>query len=375
MNRREFLGALAALPFPAEPGFTALFDGTSLAGWSVQDGPESAFYADKGDMVAHASSEYPAWLRSAARYENFELRSDFFLRGWIDGGVYLHAPEHGRASWCGFKINIFHQRDERPAANSMGAIFPLIAPAKVNVRNQGEWNSLRILMDWPALRVWVNDEQVQDANCEAHPELRHRLRSGYLGLVALGYPLRLRNLRMRELPPKERWEALYEKPEDFGKWFLSENSERAPARFVPAGGVLWADGSGSLATKEKYRDFELHLYVRHARHHNGGILFRSEGRGLPGKRRYEIQLHDVEEAHFPTGSLYSFERAKYPRIEAGKWFLVQLRVEGKRCLVRIDGETVLDYDKLENLEEGHLELQAHAPGRWTEFKQVRVKRL
>ena len=43
--------------------------------------------------------------------------------------------------------------------------------------------------------------------------------------------------------------------------------------------------------------------------------------------------------------------------------------------MRINGDTVLEYDRLENLDEGNIELQAHAPGMWTEFKQIRVKRL
>ena len=46
----------------------------------------------------------------------------------------------------------------------------------------------------------------------------------------------------------------------------------------------------------------------------------------------------------------------------------------RSVLVRINGETVLEYDQLDNLEESNLQLQAHAPGRWTEFKQIRLKR-
>jgi hypothetical protein len=141
------------------------------------------------------------------------------------------------------------------------------------------------------------------------------------------------------------------------------------------GEVLHGNGSGHIATKAKYRDFELQLYIRAVRHHNGGILIRSSGKGLKGDRYYEIQLHDVAEAHYPTGSLYHYKRARYPDIEASKWYLMQLRAEGPNCLVRINGETVLEYDKLENTGEGHIELQAHAPGKWTEFKSIRVKRL
>jgi hypothetical protein len=40
----------------------------------------------------------------------------------------------------------------------------------------------------------------------------------------------------------------------------------------------------------------------------------------------------------------------------------------------INGETVLDYDQLQDVEEGHIELQAHHQGSWTEFKHVNQTR-
>ena len=156
------------------------------------------------------------------------------------------------------------------------------------------------------------------------------------------------------------------------KWFVSDGAGKI--KVEPRGEVLRLDGAGNLATREKYRDFELQLYVRHALHHNGGVLFRSDAKGPKGVH-YEIQLHDVEGAHYPTGSLYHYKRSIYPRIEAEKWWLCQMVVKDRQCLVRINGENVLEYDQLENLAEGPIELQAHAPGTWTEFKQVRVRRL
>src|SRR5512140_3768781 len=204
MNRREFLStpALALAQGEPEQGFTSLFDGKTLQGWAIQDGPQSAFYADAGDIVGHDSSGFPAWLRSEKEYENFDLRLEFFLKGWMDGGVLIHAPEHGRPAWAGMLVKIFHQYDKEPQTNSMGAIFPVVAPKLVNVRAKGEWNNMRILMDWPRLQVWVNGEQIQDVDCDAQPALHHRLRQGFIGLSALAYPHRFRNLRIRELPAK-----------------------------------------------------------------------------------------------------------------------------------------------------------------------------
>lgn len=377
MKRRDFLAVAGAAPLlfahpqsDDESGFTRLFDGKSLGGWTVRDGPETAFYVKDGDIVVHEGSGYPAWLRSAKQYENFDFRGEFFVRGWTNSGIYLHAPEHGRNMYCGMKINIFHQVDEKPAPESMGSIFPLVAPLKVNVKNRGEWNSFRILMDWPRLQVWTNGEPVQDVNVESVPELRHRLRTGCLGLESLSYPIRFRNLRVKELPSKVSWTPLYESPADLAKWHVSEGKPD----FVALDGVLASNGLGHFATNEKYRDFELQMYIRHVWHHNGGIMFRTAGTGSRG-RHYEIQLHDVEGAHYPTGSLYSLKRSVYPKIEPGQWWLLQMRVKDASCLVRINGETVMEYDRLDNLEEGPIELQAHDAGRWTEYKHVLVRRI
>ena len=375
-HRPAFLAAgilLAAIPRlrAEEDGFVPLFDGTTLAGWSVREGPPTAFRVEDGAIVATVDSRHPAWLGTEKPYENFDFRCAFFVKGWIDGGVTIHAPEHGRPSWCGVQVKIFHARDAVPQPNSCGALFPLLAPRSVNVKNGGEWNALRILADGPKLQVWMNDALVQDADRDAVPELRHRLRRGFLGLSALGYPHRFRNLRLRELPARETWETLYDTEADFAQWAVSEGKPR----FEPRGGVLRGEGMGHLATRETFRDFELHLYVRGSRHHNGGILFRSAGKGLAGPRRYEIQLHNVEEAHYPTGSLYGIRRAVYPRIEDEQWYLLQLTVQGPRCVVRINGETVMEHDGLENVEAGVIELQAHQGDAWLEYKQIRIRRL
>jgi hypothetical protein len=374
MNRRQFLST-AALPAllqgQSESGFVPLFDGKTLAGWKVKEGPETAFYVKDGAIVVHDSAGFPTWLSSLKQYENFDFRGEFFIQGWMNSGIYLHAPEHGRNIWCGMKINIFQDRDEVPKPESMGSLFPLVPPLKVNVKSKGEWNSFRILMDWPKLQVWTNDELIQDADLEKLPDFRHRLRRGYLGFESLSYANRFRNLRIRELPSKQSWQVLYESPADFDKWYVSEGEPR----FQPINDALHGDGIGHIATREKFRDFELHTYVRHVKHHNSGVLFRSTGQGLKSPRHYEIQLHDVEGAHYPTGSLYHFKRSIYPRIEPEKWFLLQLVAKGPDCLVRINGEDVLTYDRMDNLEEGPIELQAHDRGKWTQFKQIRIRRI
>ncbi len=372
MHRRAFLAAASGVPLfaqPApEPEFVSLFDGKTLDGWSIEEGPEGAFYVNDASIVVHEAAGFPTWLRSAKQYENFDFRGEFFIQGWMDSGIYVHAPRHGRPMWNGMQIHLFQARDETPRPESMGAIFPIVPPLKVNVKNRGEWNSFRILMDWPRLQVWTNDEIIQDLDVTTVPELRHRFRQGHLGFESLSYPIRFRSLRIRELPARDSLETLYGGPEDFEKnWVISDGKPNP--RLL--GEVLFMDGQGLIGTKEKFRDFALQLFVRHVKHHNSGIIIRSGGNG----RGNEIQLHDVEGAHYPTGSLYSIKRAAYPRIEPEVWYPVQVIVKDRNLAVRVNGDTVLEYDALTRLEAGAIELQAHSPGVWTEFKDIRVRRI
>jgi len=367
MTRRLFLGAAAAVPAMPVETFTPLFDGETLRGWSVVNGPSSAFSVRDGAIVIHEGSNYPTWLRTDREYENFDFRCEVFIKGWANSGLFFHAPEYGRPTECGFKLNLFQKRDAVPLAESMGAIFPVIPPKLVNVRNQGEWNSVRVLMDWPALRVWINDEMVQDLDCEALPELRYRLRAGAIGIESLSYPLRFRKLEIRELPSKQKWQNLYAQPSDMDQWEVVEKP-----KIEALGAVLRTDGLGYLSTKQNYRDFEFQCYIRASKHSNGGIIFRGAA-DVKGDH-YEIQLHDVEGAVYPTGSLYGYARAKpYPRIAPEQWYLFQLIVQGSRCIVRVDGETVVDYPSLAWVGAGRIMLQAHQMGKWIEYRRIRVR--
>lgn len=337
--------------------------------WSVEQGPESAFVFTENEIRVHPGSGYPTWLRSRERFENFDWSGEVFVSGWANGGLYFCAPEAGPPTDCGYKLNIFQKKDETPLKESCGAIFPVVAPKKVNVKPNKEWNSFRIRFAWPSLQVWWNGEMVQDLNVARLPELEDRLRQGYLGIESLSYPLRFRNFAVTRLPGAQKWETLYAQPGDLARWKATEK-----ATWEALGPVLRADGLGYLVSAEKYRDFRLQCYVRASKHSNGGILFRG---GEDNQAfRYEIQLHDVEGAVYPTGSLYHYVRCNpYPRVPAEEWFLFQLYVQVAKCRVRINGETVVNYDRLEHLEAGHILLQAHQAGKWIEYRDLKVERL
>ena len=127
MIRRRFLQCLTLAPAAfaqGEAGFASLFDGKTLDGWRTHEGRSGAFYVNDSSIVVHPSSGYPTWLGTEKVYENFDFRCEFFLKGWMDSGIYIHAPEHGPPSKAGMKINIFHQVEEPPKPESMGSLWP-----------------------------------------------------------------------------------------------------------------------------------------------------------------------------------------------------------------------------------------------------------
>ena len=104
----------------AEDGFVSLFDGKSLNGWSIEEGPESAFYVKGGDIVIHEGSNFPTWLRSDKRYENFDFRCEFFVKGWSNSGIYLR----GR-----YEVQIEDDYGMEPEAHIIGSVYGFLTPA------------------------------------------------------------------------------------------------------------------------------------------------------------------------------------------------------------------------------------------------------
>jgi hypothetical protein len=50
-------------------------------------------------------------------------------------------------------------------------------------------------------------------------------------------------------------------------------------------------------------------------------------------------------------------------------------VKGSRCLVRVNGDTVVDYGELKRLEPGRVMLQAHQRNKWIEYQRIRIREL
>ncbi|MFH1737810.1 MAG: DUF1080 domain-containing protein [bacterium] len=357
---------------PLEDGFVPLFNGTDLTGWELAGGKKMSFFVRDGAIYCDGSANYPHWLRTDRTYENFILRFEFMFPGWCENGLYVHAPLLGWCSKIGMEFQISHDIDTH--IKSTGAIFPVVPPMAAAAKDENQWNSAEIVMDWPIYRATLNGTVIQDLNLEENPELRYRNRSGYIGLQDGGWESWIRNISIKELPGKENWIPLL-KDNGLEGWKLHvrhpERSGGGDWR-VEDGVLVVSDGDGHLINDQVFEDCEIQMYVRTENVANGGVFFRWKD---DTDRGYEIQIFTNPDSNNQTGSLYGIARASHMPARDGEWFPLQIIVKGSRCIVRVNGETVVDYDQLDKIRPGHIALQMHKLESTIWYKDVRVKEL
>jgi type 1 glutamine amidotransferase len=98
---------------------------------------------------------------------------------------------------------------------------------------------------------------------------------------------------------------------------------------------------------------------------------------------YEIQIDATDVPERTTGSVYGFQSADLKKRDRalnppGEWNTYEIRVEGERLRVWLNGVKVNDFtntDPARSLRDGHLGLQNHGADDQVSFRNVRVKEL
>jgi len=166
----------------------------------------------------------------------------------------------------------------------------------------------------------------------------------------------------------EGWLLLFDGESTFG-W-----TSEGKAQWRVADGVLIGDagGPGWLRSNAAFADYILRCDYRTGAEGNSGLFLRSAQEGLPHETGYELQIFN-QHPQFPTGSLVNHIAARKVEPKPGQWHSYEVRAEGDRFVVRLDGRQVLDgRDSKSRI--GHLGLQ-YNEGRPIEFRNIKVKPL
>jgi len=177
---------------------------------------------------------------------------------------------------------------------------------------------------------------------------------------------------LNRLTPEEAadgWLLLFDGESLFG-WRKAGDADWA----VVDGAVRVTQGEvGLLHTSAEFGDFHLKADFKAAAGTNSGIFLRTSPKPRdPAVDAYELNIAPQDNP-FPTGSLVKRAKATAVAEGADAWHTFEVRAEGPRWTVWLDGQQVLDYTDPQPLRRGYIGLQ-HNSGQ-VEFRNVKLKPL
>jgi hypothetical protein len=409
-----------------EPGFTPLFDGTSLDGWTLV-GKSGGGYGVK-DGVIYCARGGGGNLLTEKEYSDFIFRFEFKMEDGSNNGVGIRAPLTTAVSTLGMEIQILEEGAALagkwgPLRETQfhGSVYDIIPARKGALKKPGEWNTEEITARGRQIKVVVNGQTILDANLnsvtnrqtlEKHPGmLRDR---GHIGFLGHNDYIEFRNLRIKELPLSEPdntapegfaalfngkdltgWKGLLAPPYDnpIKRAALSPQERAARqeqandnmrAHWKAEGGVLVFDGKGhSLCTAQDYGDFELLVDWKIPPRGDSGIYLR----GTP-----QVQIWDPftpptgAGSAVGSGGLYNNQQHPSKPLKVadrpiGEWNRFRILMVGEKVHVFLNGELVVNGVTLENYWDrkmplfptGQIELQNHGGPLW--FKNIYLRQI
>lgn len=381
-----------------------------LAHWRVED----------GELVNDGRGLY---LTTDRDFGDFELHLEYKALPEGDSGVYLRGGPQVQIwdSTRGDPRGIGQDKgsgglwNNRPGAPGKDPLAKADKPF-------GEWNEFRITMIGERVTVILNGVKVVDNavmdNFFARRAFEKAVKAGEItdpnarpdpiyprGPIQLqthGSEIRWRNILIREIGAEEAPARLAEGEEGFarldnGRDLSGWQGEVESYEIVNGAIVCKPDKGGNLLSIEEYGDMVLRFEFKLPPAGNNGIALRSPANGKPSSDGLEIQVIDNDgynakaktplKAYQYHGSIYHCVGAKPGYLRpVGEWNTQDIRVEGQRIQVTLNGTKILDAD-LDAIDRSRLQAAPKGLDRRTghigfighkdpvAFRNVRVKRL
>jgi hypothetical protein len=200
---------LAAGLCPGEDGFTPLFNGRNLDGWTLVGRHGPGYIVEDGKIVC--PSDGGGNLFTNAEYADFVLRFEFRLETGSNNGIGIRAPLQGDAAYQGMEIQVLdhdapvYQGRLKPSQRH-GSIYDVVAAKDGALKPVGQWNEEEITAKGRRITVKLNGQVIVDANLDdvkdpevlkKHPGLARR--AGHIGLLGHNSKVEFRNLRIKTL--------------------------------------------------------------------------------------------------------------------------------------------------------------------------------
>ena len=292
MKRFLLLAPLALAPLSAvlanemPTGFTPMFNGHDLSGWTPVNVAPNTFTVREGMVVINGVPT--GYMRSPKMYENFILECDWrHLKSGGNSGVFVWGdgiPAMGTGYTRGIEVQVLDNGFNIPGKNEWytthGDLFSIwgasmtpfgrIAqkgsrsfPSEERSNSAPEWNHYRITGNRGELRLEVNGKEVTVAK-DCVP------RKGFLALESEGSECHFKNVFIKELPASDTPEEQTANPYDgfvslfngvnFDGWKVPEgdnNHWKAAGGIIDYDALSEASGEKHLWTQKEYSNYTL----------------------------------------------------------------------------------------------------------------------
>jgi hypothetical protein len=158
---------LAAGPdkaFKPEKGFTSLFNGKDLTGWTKAKENEATFYVKDGAIVANGPRCHLYFTgnvkgKPAAEIKNFELKVDVMTLPKSNGGIYFHTA-YQENGWPnkGFEVQVNNTHTDWRKTASLYQV----ADNKDEVAKDNAWFTEHIVVKDKLVTVFVDGKKVTE---------------------------------------------------------------------------------------------------------------------------------------------------------------------------------------------------------------------
>ena len=182
------------------------------------------------------------------------------------------------------------------------------------------------------------------------------------------------------------WQPLFN-GKNLDGWKVNES----PSTFSVKDGLLIVKGDRSHmfytgpVNDAKFTNFELRLEIMTKPGANSGVYIHTafQDSGWPSKG-YEIQVNNSHTDPKRTAGVYGIKDNYTAPAKDNEWFTMEIKVEGKRIITKVDGKVISDYTEEENvkrgkdfpgrtLSNGTFAIQGHDPKSEVHYRKIEVK--
>ncbi len=199
---------------PEEVGFEPLFDGSSLFNWT---GNTTDYYPVNGELVVDPKRGGKGNLYTKKQYGDFHMKFDFQLTPGANNGLGIRTPLEGDAAYVGMELQILDNTSPIYAKlqpyQYHGSVYGIIPAKQGFLKPVGEWNEQEVIAEGNRIKVILNGEVITDGDIvqaikdgtpdhKEHPGLLNK--TGHIGFLGHGSPLKFRNIRIKEIIKKKK---------------------------------------------------------------------------------------------------------------------------------------------------------------------------